>query len=424
MSELTNLELAAQQGNQAGPNLIDAQIAGEIDTGVFTEERQEQGNRVPELIVLYNKEAVSENLQKAQEQYSQAVPLLIDAANNGEFDGGSYTPASYLKMTGQAVTSDDPEITSSRLIFTADTELYLETSTDQQTWTPLTGVLDDWWFSDMIELDEGDVLYVRASQPSDSLNAEIACDGAIYMEGNAYAIFSPNLEDWITLRYISFNRFITDTYSGITHLPDLPAYVFPERDDYLPLPYLGETNCLVSDNGIIPNFHIGVSQQYLVDIGFLPEVWKSYAGMFTTIFGNGSGFNENYISFAVVEPANASSSSLSYSPLNLSTLIQNNLIAFESDVLIYYGLSYLQLPTAGLLTDGNTFVVEVAEDFGVEGFNTFNDTHELLSLPYQETTAVLIPNGIRYEVNCENALKNNIANIFLVSSTSSDSPGF
>lgn len=30
---MTNLELAKQQGNQCGPNLIDAQKTGEIDTG-------------------------------------------------------------------------------------------------------------------------------------------------------------------------------------------------------------------------------------------------------------------------------------------------------------------------------------------------------------------------------------------------------
>ena len=57
MSELTNLELAAQQGNQCGPNLIAAQAAGEIDTGLSQNELLQQGSRAPEMIVEANKEA-------------------------------------------------------------------------------------------------------------------------------------------------------------------------------------------------------------------------------------------------------------------------------------------------------------------------------------------------------------------------------
>lgn len=163
---MTNLDLAKQQGNQCGPNLIDAQKAGEINTGVSQEELLEQGNRASELITVANKEAQTENLLKAKEQYSQSGPNLIDAAENGEL---SPLPAEPQFLKFKANTS------GSTLLVVCHGENRLEvrpinfeySTDDGQNWNELNFTLSEGsYISDVLTFDnEGDEVLFRGVNP-------------------------------------------------------------------------------------------------------------------------------------------------------------------------------------------------------------------------------------------------------------------
>lgn len=72
---MTNLQKAAEQGNQAAPNIIDAAKAGEVQIDVTL--AQEQGNQATPLIA--DSLASSESYDAIKQQGNQAMPLIVDA---------------------------------------------------------------------------------------------------------------------------------------------------------------------------------------------------------------------------------------------------------------------------------------------------------------------------------------------------------
>lgn len=228
---------------------------------------------------------------------------ILKTVHDGTFspfepEDDQYNPAPWLRLRGesrepingtQTKSSSEPGITPSsssvvKFSFTGySVSPSVEYSTDGVHWAQceMTEMTDGVTYSVSPEftLEEDEVLYLRSgSTPTDAEVFYFACDGAVYADGNIYAMFSQDPDDWTLLRGISFFA-IKDNYCGLTHLPDFPASEPPEEEEPYETrssstPYMNYlTNIflelyediVMSDDGKHFNYYNGVTTQMVLE---------------------------------------------------------------------------------------------------------------------------------------------------------------